>query len=70
MTLQELLVEVGVVIDVTGGGGNGNGLEAENVDLNVGRHLNVPQHGQWMPYQLLPQQQHHSMMMLLGVGRE
>ena len=68
MTLQELLVEVGVVIDVTGGGGNGNGVEAGNVDPNGGRHSNVPQHGQWMPYQLLPQQQHHSMMTMFMPG--
>ncbi|CAO2822398.1 unnamed protein product [Amaranthus hypochondriacus] len=71
MTLEEFLVEAGVVMDVVGGDGNGNGVEAGNVDPNGGRHSIVPQgpqHGQWMPYQMLPQQQHHSMMTMFMPG--
>lgn len=73
MTLEDFLVQAGVVLDAVGGGGNGNGNDTSSagqnnlggVDPNAGRHPNVPQHAQWMPYQLLPQQQHSMMTMFM-----
>lgn len=74
MTLEDFLVQAGVVLDAVGGGGNGNDTNNAGqgslgvVDPNAGRHQNVPQHAQWMPYQLLPQQQQHSMMTMFMPG--
>ncbi|KAL2940261.1 ABSCISIC ACID-INSENSITIVE 5-like protein 2 [Bienertia sinuspersici] len=84
MTLEDFLVQAGVVLEAVGGGGNGNGdgngngngNDTSNAgqgnlvsgDPNVGRHPNVPPQAQWMPYQLLPQQQQHSMMTMFMPG--
>ncbi|KMT14938.1 hypothetical protein BVRB_3g064480 [Beta vulgaris subsp. vulgaris] len=73
MTLEDFLVQAGVVLDSVGGGGGNDTNNAGQgnlggVDPNAARHTNVPQHAQWMPYQLLPQQQQHSMMTMFMPG--
>lgn len=77
MTLEDFLVQAGIVLDAAGGnGGGGNENDTSSavqcnlggIDPNSGRHSNVPQHAQWMPYQLLPQQQQHSMMTMFMPG--
>ncbi|CAO2831461.1 unnamed protein product [Amaranthus hypochondriacus] len=77
MTLEEFLNQAGIVVDAVGvsGNGNGNGNDSNtgetnmgSIDPNPGRHSNVPQHSQWMPYQVLPQQQQHSMMTMFMPG--
>ncbi|XP_074320716.1 ABSCISIC ACID-INSENSITIVE 5-like protein 2 [Silene latifolia] len=65
MTLEDFLVQAGVVIDAPdGGGGNSNG------NSNVGAVVdpNSGQHAPWMPYQLIPQQQQHGMMTMFMPG--
>ncbi|KAL9240065.1 hypothetical protein vseg_014326 [Gypsophila vaccaria] len=71
MTLEDFLVQAGVEIDAAGGGGNNNATQSNfggGVDLNAGSLNNVGQHGQWMPYQIVPHQQQHSMMTMFMPG--
>ncbi|KAH9602291.1 hypothetical protein KSS87_012969 [Heliosperma pusillum] len=76
MTLEDFLVQAGVVIDAPDGGGgggggnsNGNSNRGAAVDQNAGcPPPNAGQHSPWMPYQLIPQQQQHGMMTMFMPG--
>ncbi|KAH9615553.1 hypothetical protein KSS87_006852 [Heliosperma pusillum] len=65
MTLEDFLVQAGVAIDAAASGGVGEGGGGVGGDSSNGGALtNVAQHGQWMPYQMLPPQQQHGMNMM------
>ncbi|KAK9725880.1 hypothetical protein RND81_05G175300 [Saponaria officinalis] len=70
MTLEDFLVQAGVEIDAAAGrsGGGGGGVSNNNaVPSNLGGGV-VAQHGQWMPYQMMPHQQQHGMMTMFMPG--
>ncbi|KAK9671308.1 hypothetical protein RND81_12G020800 [Saponaria officinalis] len=69
MTLEDFLVQAGVEIDARPGANTDTGhLGGGGVDPNVGHTTNVAQQAQWMPYQLIPQQQHNMMTMFMPGG--
>lgn len=72
MTLEDFLVQAGVVLDAPGGSANNSSNTGHDnlggLDPNAGQQPNVAQHGQWMQYPLLPQQQQHSMMAMFMPG--
>ncbi|KAL9232699.1 hypothetical protein vseg_007778 [Gypsophila vaccaria] len=77
MTLEDFLVQAGVEIDAppdaAGGSSNdetsvGLGNLVGGADPNAGHAPNVAQHAQWMPYPLIPQQQHNMMTMFMPGG--
>ncbi|GAB4851829.1 ABSCISIC ACID-INSENSITIVE 5-like protein 2 [Ancistrocladus abbreviatus] len=67
VTLEDFLVQAGVVEGPAFGGGNNAGHDLA-IDSIFGRESSIPHHAQWMQCHLIPHQQQHSMMAIFMPG--